>query len=409
MKLKINLSLFVLILAVFVVGGYFFINKSDQQARQIIELAEAGPKDREVTIDIESGMTFSAVTEQAGLNSLLMTELVAAAEPVYDLARIKVGKPMRFTFDHADDQLKEVMYQIDSESELYIVKNAEGIWQAAVKDIDYKVKVKTVEGKIDTSLYESALAQNIDERAVIELADVFAWSIDFAMGIRQGDTYKFIYEERYRNGEYVMPGKIIAAKFVNDGKVVEGYYFSEGENSDGELVEGYYHPDGASVMKMFLKNPVNFKYISSGYTTGRRYVSAFNVSTGHRAIDYAAAVGTPIRAVGDGTVISAGWNNQGYGNLTSIRHNSIYSTNYAHQSKIYVKVGQKVKQGDIIGAVGSTGFSTGPHLHFEMVKSGTKVNPLTVDLPADKAVSADKMEEFKQSIKSWQEQLNNGS
>ena len=155
-----------------------------------------------------------------------------------------------------------------------------------------------------------------------------------------------------------------------------------------------------------MKNPVSFKYISSGFTTGSRYISAFNISTGHRAIDYAAAAGTPIRAVGDGQVTSAGWNSKGYGNLTKIRHNGTYSTNYAHQSKIYVRYGQYVKQGDIIGTVGSTGLSTGPHLHYEMVKFGTKVNPLTVELPSNEAVDDDKLEEFKNSIISYQQQLN---
>jgi murein DD-endopeptidase MepM/ murein hydrolase activator NlpD len=156
-----------------------------------------------------------------------------------------------------------------------------------------------------------------------------------------------------------------------------------------------------------LKNPVDFKYISSGFTTGKRYVEAFNVSTGHRAIDYAAANGTPIRSVGEGIVTFAGWNRSGYGNLVSIRHNGTFSTNYAHQSKIAVSYGQKVSQGEIIGYVGSTGFSTGPHLHFEMVKDGTKINPLTVDIPSDKAISAEKMEAFKTFIADLQNQLNN--
>ncbi|MBT4516776.1 MAG: M23 family metallopeptidase, partial [Candidatus Komeilibacteria bacterium] len=220
-------------------------------------------------------------------------------------------------------------------------------------------------------------------------------------------TYKFIFEERYRNDEYQMPGEILAAKFVNNGKVIEGYKFSEGLDEDGDLVEGYYHPTGESVQKIFLKNPVSFKYISSGFTTGRRYVEAFNVSTGHRAIDYAAASGTPIRSVGDGTVTFAGWSTAGYGYLTSIRHNSVFSTNYAHQSRLAVSYGQKVSQGQIIGYVGSTGFSTGPHLHFEMVKNGTKINPLTIDIPSDKSISEDKMEEFKSAIADWQKQLNN--
>jgi murein DD-endopeptidase MepM/ murein hydrolase activator NlpD len=145
---------------------------------------------------------------------------------------------------------------------------------------------------------------------------------------------------------------------------------------------------------MFLKAPVEFKYISSGFTTGLRYIEAFNVSTGHRAIDYAAETGTPIRAVGDGTITFAGWDSRGYGNMVSIRHNSTYSTNYAHQSKMAVKNGQKVKQGDIIGYVGSTGFSTGPHLHYEMLKNGAKINPLQEILPPGQPIKEENRERF---------------
>jgi murein DD-endopeptidase MepM/ murein hydrolase activator NlpD len=334
-----------------------------------------------------------------------MTEILEATTDIYDLTKIRVGREMKFYFDKDTDEFKEMVYPIDTEEELFINQTIEGL-VAERKEIDYEVRVKTAQGTIESSLYETAVEQGTDIRAIIDLADIFAWTVDFGMGIRVGDTYKFIYEERYRNGEYVMPGRIMAARFVNDGRNIEGYYFFEGIDENEIEQDGYYHPDGQSVQKLFLKNPVSFKYISSGFTTGSRYISAFNISTGHRAIDYAAAAGTPIRAVGDGQVTSAGWNSKGYGNLTKIRHNGTYSTNYAHQSKIYVRYGQYVKQGDIIGTVGSTGLSTGPHLHYEMVKFGTKVNPLTVELPSNEAVDDDKLEEFKNSIISYQQQLN---
>ena len=396
-----------LLIIVILFTGRLFSAAQEEKVAEIAQLAQeeqARLIDKEIIIEIESGMTFSIVAEKAGLDQNLMTALFVSAQEVYDLSKIKVGKPIKFYFDRQTDQLKKMIYQIDSESELFIESFEEG-WQAEVKDIDYEIRIKTVAGTIESSLYQSAVDRDIDIRAIIELADVFAWTIDFAMGIRQGDTYKFIYEERYRDGQYIMPDKIIAALFDNDGQIKEGYYFQEGIDEDGDLIEGYFDPDGQSLQKIFLKNPVNFRYISSNYTTGLRYVEAFNVSTGHRAVDYAAALGTPIRAVGDGVVTSAGWNSQGYGNLVSIRHNSVYSTNYAHLSKIYVSYGQKVKQGDIIGTVGSTGFSTGSHLHFEMVKNGTKINPITVDLPSDKAVASENMENFYTSILNWQQQL----
>ena len=403
---------YIIIISIIVVGAAVFglvfslKNKQSQDQEAQAELIEES-KDREVLITVEPGMTFSTICEEVGVSVTLMTELLTASQETYDLVKIRAGREIKFYFNKETGNFVRLIYPIDSEEELFIEYDQAGVLLAERRVIDYQIKIKTVSGTIDSSLYQSALDQNVDIRAIIELADVFAWTVDFGMGIRVGDTYKFIYEERYRNNQYQRPGKILAAKFVNDGKTIEGYYFSEGKDDDGDIVDGYYHSTGESVQKIFLKNPVDFKYISSGFTTGRRYVEAFNVSTGHRAIDYAAAAGTPIRAVGDGTVTFAGWSKAGYGNLTSIRHNSVFSTNYAHQSKLAVSSGEKVVQGQIIGYVGSTGFSTGPHLHFEMVKNGTKINPLTVDIPSDKSVSAEKMEEFKTAISSWQEQLNN--
>ena len=361
--------------------------------------------DREIILEIEGGQTFSFLITKVGLDHKLMSDLLLVSKDIYDLATIRAGQEIIFIFDSSTQEFKKLIYSINSEEELYIYQNELNEWQAERKDIEYEIILKTVEGIIESSLYESALEQEVDIRAIISLADVFAWTIDFAMGIRKGDTYKFIFEERYREGEYISPGKIRAAQFLNDHKLIEGYYFSEGLDDNNKLIEGYYDPQGSSLQKIFLKNPVNFKYISSGYTTGRRYLSAFNTSTGHRAIDYAAKYGTPIRAVGEGKVVFAGWNREGYGNYISLRHNSVYTTNYAHLSKVYVNYGEIIEQGQIIGAVGSTGFSTGPHLHFEMVKNGTKVNPSTVDLPSDKSVSEEKMAEFKEVVKKWQKEL----
>lgn len=397
---------FLFLLLIFAVFAFFagkvLLFADEKESAQNQAIMQESP-DKEVVVDIESGMTFSDIAELADVASSTQS-LLSATQDVYDLAKIKAGKKVLFYFDKQSNDFHKMIYQTNSETEL-IVNKTDEIWKAELKTIDYEIKIKTVSGSITSSFYQSALDQNIDERAIIELADVFAWTVDFGMGIREGDTYKFIYEERYRDGKYVMPGKILAAVFNNDGEDLEGYYFSEGQDTDGDDIEGYYNLAGESLQKMFLKNPVDFRYISSGFTTGKRYVEAFNVSTGHRAIDYAAAQGTPIRAIGDGVVTAAGWNRSGYGNLTSIRHNGTYSSNYAHQSKMYVKVGQKVKQGEVIGAVGSTGFSTGPHLHFEIVQNGVKINPLTLAMPAEKNLATEKMPEFLQSIESLQKQL----
>ncbi len=406
------------LLALLVAGYYiytdYFVSKLTQAEPLAVEavIPPPEPTDRIEQVTISDGDTFGALMATSGIPYAEAMDIYDAARDVYDLVKIRVGRIIELVFDKDTDDFKELRYKVDTEDELFITKSVATTtassspvsapdWQAAIKPIPYVVEVVTATGTVETSMYEAAIEKDIDIRAIIDLANVFQWSIDFAMDPRQGDTFSFVYEKRYLNGEYVMPGRILAGRYVNNGTPFEAYYFEESADNTG-----YFDEDGNSVQKMFLKAPVEFRYISSGYTTGNRVVMEIGLSGPHRAIDYAAPLGTPIRAVGDGTVTFAGWNSHGYGNLTSIRHNATYSTNYAHQSKIIVKVGQKVKQGDIIGYVGSTGYSTGPHVHFEMVKNGAKINPLTEIQPPGKPILEENRDRFFTEIDKWQDMLN---
>ncbi len=403
--------IFILIL----IGGIFCFVKyglpvleayQNTQEEIIIE-----PTDRQEIVEIVANSTFGELMTQTGINPNLANEIYEASVDTYDLARIKAGHFLELTFDKDTDEFKELVYKINSEDELVVsynnnlIENATsteesvGFCDVQIRSIDYEIRIVTKEGEVKTSMYEAALENNIDERAIIDLANAFQWTIDFAMDPRVGDKFKFIYKERYLNGEYQMPGKILAGQYINDGEKYQVYYFEETEDNIG-----YFDENGNSVQKMFLKAPVAFKYISSGFTTGLRYIKAFNISTGHRAVDYAAAYGTPIRTVGDGTVISASWNGS-YGYMVKIRHNSTYQTNYGHMSKFAVRYGVKVKQGDVIGYVGSTGLSTGSHLHYEMVKNGVKINPLREVLPPGEAIKEENQVRFFEAIKGWQEVL----
>ena len=406
--------IFVLILAI---GVFYFLEYNSLALginQHIEEKAEAvvEPPDRQELVEIIPSSTFSELMAQAGISSAQTNDIYEAAFNKYNLAKIKTGHFLELTFDKISDKFKQLVYKIDSEDELAVnyennfsenstsTEDKASSFKVEVRPINYDVKVVTKEGEVETSMYEAALKNNIDERAIIELANAFQWTIDFAMDPRVGDKFKFIYKERYLNGEYQMPGKILAGQYINDGKKYEVYYFEESEDNIG-----YFDEQGNSVQKMFLKAPVAFKYISSSFTTGARYIEAFNISTGHRAVDYAAVYGTPIRAVGDGTVIFAAYNG-GYGNMVKIRHNGTYQTNYGHMSKFAVKKGDKVRQGDVIGYVGSTGLSTGPHVHYEMKKNGVKVNPLKEALPPGQPIKAENQERFFIEIKRWQEKLN---
>lgn len=391
----------------------FFIWQSYANSDSVVDASQnppepAGPVDRIMKLEIIEDSTYGILMDQASITPAISLAIFNAAkdQEVYDLSNLRLGRFLNLVFDQDSDDCKQLIYQIDSEEKLYVTKQStttgtttQEIWQAERVEIPYDIKIKTAEGTIESSMWETALDKGIDERAIIGFADAFQWSVDFAWEVRKDDSFKFVYEERYLDGEYIMPGAMLAGKFVNSGKELYAFYFEEDDESFG-----YFDQDGNSVQKIFLKAPVAFKYISSGFTTGRRYIQAFNISTGHRAIDYAASYGTPIRSVGDGTVVLAGWSGS-YGNKVSVRHNSTYTTNYAHMSKIAVRYGQKVIQGQTIGYVGSTGLSTGPHLHYEMVKYGTKINPFYEDLPAGESIKEENKQRYFESIKQYQEQL----
>jgi len=417
--IKSHKNIIIILAAILIALGVFFFFKNNvtgsSQANFDLEENENLKEEiivpiteRTEKIKIETGSTFGKLLNDNGISVSLSNELYNIALPHYDLAKVREGREIILTYNLKSDKLKSLLYQIDNDNEIFVWREitendsgevALGIWQAEKREIPYEVVIATKEAEIDSSLYQSALDAGIDERAIIELANAFQWTLDFSMDTQVGDSFKFIYEERYLEDDFIMPGKILAAKYVNSGHEYQLFYFEENEDN-----KGYFDEEGKSVQRMFLKAPVEFRYISSGFTTGLRYVEAFNVSTGHRAIDYAAPSGTPVRAVGDGTVARASWNGP-YGNFISVRHNGTYTTNYAHLSRYAVKNGQKVNQGDIIGYVGSTGFSTGPHLHYEMVKNGVKINPLAEVMPPGKAILEENKERFNSETSEWLEKL----
>lgn len=404
----IKIIFFLIIIIVF--AGFFYnrsehSEQADASPAEEIEQIPEEIKDRLEFLEIGDDDTYGELMEEA-VGPNLSHLVYYAASTTYDLAKIRLGRKIELTYEKDSDILKQVIYKIDSEDELVVHNNkyysnasSTGAWSAFIRPIPYETRLVTKSGEVKSSMYEAALANGIDERAIIELANAFQWTIDFAMDPRVGDEFRFVYEERYLDGEYVMPDRVMAGYYINDGVKYEIYYFEENEEN-----KGFFDQDGNSVQKMFLKAPVAFKYISSGYTTGNRVIMEYGLVGPHRAIDYAAPIGTPIRAVGNGTVVFAGWKTA-YGYLTSVRHNGTYTTNYAHQSRIAVRYGQKVVQGETIGYVGSTGYSTGPHLHYEMVKNGVKINPLREILPPGKPIREENRDRFMGEMEKWRDMM----
>jgi murein DD-endopeptidase MepM/ murein hydrolase activator NlpD len=255
------------------------------------------------------------------------------------------------------------------------------------------------EGAINSSLFEAAADAGISDRTIMNLAGIFAWDVDFMLDIREGDQFTLIYEELWQDGKRLADGKILAAEFVNQGESFRAVRF---EDSSGRI--DYFSPDGRSVRKAFVRAPLSFSRVSSNFNPRRRHPK-LNTIRAHRGVDYAAPSGTPIKAAGDGKIIHRG-KKGGYGNVVILQHGGNITTLYAHLSRFSkARSGSRVRQGDIIGYVGSTGLATGPHLHYEYRRNGVHLNPRTVKLPDAKPIDPDYLEDFSRRAQPLLQQL----
>ena len=370
------------------VGGFFLFQSfsPDVEAQETIVEVQAEPEIIE-TIDrytIEDGDTFTDVMEQLNVAYSDALEIVEAADGIFDFTTIKVGKEIRIvSLDGVQDRIE---YEPNSEM-IVTVDLINGTYLTVEEEILYEIEITTAQVTIDESLYLSGLNADLPELLILKFAEIFAWEIDFATQVQKNDTMEVVYEKRYRNGEEAGVGNVLAGRFTNSGELASAYLFID---SGGNA--SYYDEGGDSLVRPFLKAPLSYSRITSGFSYAR-FHPVTGTTSPHRAIDYAAPIGTPILAVGDGTVILAQYSG-GYGNFIKIRHNGMYQTHYAHLSKYAVSAGEKVKQGDVIGYVGSTGFSTGPHLHYEIQVNGTLVNPLEVEFPKGDPIVEEERESF---------------
>ena len=231
-----------------------------------------------------------------------------------------------------------------------------------------------------------------DQNITMELSEIYAWTVDF-FGIQPGDTFKVVYENRYIKDECIGMGRILASYLKNSGEGHYAYYFEQ--NNKGE----YFDENGDNLRKAFLKAPLNYKRISSTFSNARKH-PVTKVVRPHHGVDYAAPTGTPVVTVADGTVIEKGWDKKGGGNYVKVKHNNTYTTTYMHLNGFAkgIQKGSKVKQGQLIGYVGSTGMSTGPHLDFRLNKNGKYINPLTFESPSANPVSGENKVAFEEKI-----------
>lgn len=336
----------------------------------------AAPKQITSTYQVADGDTFTSAMEALGISYADALAIVEAATDVFDFTSIRVGKTFELVSEN--NQPLELRYEPDMETTIRV--DLQKNFETTSEEIQYDIELTRADVTITDSLFASGVREGLSEVLLLEYVDVFAWEVDFATVVQENDSYTVIYEELYRDGEYVGTGDVVYGSFNNVGDESFAYQFTD---ETGET--GYFDAEGNSLIRPFLKAPLSYSRITSGFSYAR-FHPVLNTTTPHRAIDYAAPMWTPIMAVADGTVVYAGWNG-GYGNFIEIRHNGVYQTNYAHLVDYEVGYGDKVKQGDVIGYVGSTGYSTGPHLHYEVEVNGEKVNPLEVEFPKGESVS----------------------
>ena len=310
--------------------------------------------------------------------------LLSAAADVYDFTKIKIGQNMQFITDDRE-KIEKIRYYPNSES--VIVAEADGgKFQVRKENIPYETKEETLHIRIDEYLYKDALDTGLSEASILEIADVFSFDIDFATDIRQGDEVKLVYEKRTLDGQPAPDGNVIAAKFTNAGQEYFAYYFED----------GHYDSEGKELVRQFLRAPLSYRKITSGYT-GARFHPITKTVTAHYQIDYAAPTGTPVVATARGTVASAGFEG-GWGHIVRLRHDNGYTTHYAHLSGYAkgIRSGSSVSQGQVIGYVGSTGWSTGPHLDYGMKLNGSPINPMSLKLPKGTPLAGEQMEKFQE-------------
>jgi murein DD-endopeptidase MepM/ murein hydrolase activator NlpD len=302
------------------------------------------------------------------------------------LDRLRPGESL--TLQHKDGKLVGFERQLSPSETLKVSKN-DGGFLANVLENPLEARARTVSGIIDSSLFEAVTASGAHEPTALALAEIFGWDIDFVLDIQRGDSFTVTYEEVMQDGTYVKDGAILAARFVNQGREYLAVRYVDPSGH-----EGYYSPDGKSLRKAFLRAPLEFSRVSSGFNTGR-FHPILNRIRAHKGTDYAAPIGTPVRAAGDGRVIFAGIKG-GYGNVVEIDHGRGIVTRYGHLSRFAspTRVGKRVDQGSVIAFVGMSGLATGPHLHYEYQVNGVHQNPQTVKLPEAVPIDANIRDDF---------------
>ncbi len=321
---------------------------------------------------VQKGDTFAGVMISLGIQYDEALAIMNSSKDTFDFTKINAGKFLKLVF--VNQAFAAMEYSLNSDTVIH-VKKEDDSFKITEEDVPYTIEIATAKGTITDSLFAAAQDVGVEDKATLKLADIFSSDIDFATDIQDGDSFSVVYEKRTLDGKPAGAGKVLGAKFTNANTTYTAFRYND----------KFYNEDGESIARQFLRSPLNYARISSGFSYKRTNPVTKQV-TPHRAIDYAASAGTPVIATADGAVSVAG-SKGGLGITVELKHGE-YLTQYAHLSDIAdgIKKGADVTQGDIIGYVGSTGISTGPHLQYAMFKNGNPINPLDTDFPRGEAL-----------------------
>jgi len=344
---------------------------------------------------VRSGDTIGTLMSRLGVNDSVAVAFIKSDRTANALLNLRAGRVMQAKVA-SNGELQWLSMEVaegkdGAAKEVVVTRNEKGFVAVdASAELELRLEMKT--GVIKSSLFGATDAASIPDPVTMKFVDMFSTHIDFRADLRKGDRFNIVYETFWQNGTYIRSGRIMAAEFVNAGKVHQALWYDPAGGKGG----GYYGFDGKAQKKAFLKSPVAFTRVSSGF--GTRVHPVMGTTRNHKGIDFAAPSGTPIKAAADGTVELAKYSG-GYGNLIVLKHWAQYSTAYGHLSRFAsgLKKGQKVSQGDVIGYVGTTGMSTGPHLHYEFRVANQQRNPMSIDVPNAQPLTLAEMTQFRKA------------
>ena len=334
---------------------------------------------------VEKGDTIAKVLGGAADDGI--QQYVSAARRVFSLRSFREGQPYVVVTDPASGRVKRFEYEIDGKRRLVV--EGDQVPEARVEPIEYVTMLATAEGVIDDNLFQAVADSGESPQLALRLVELFGSEVNFIRDLQEGDSFRVLIEKRYREGEYKGYGRVLAASFTNKGKTYEAFLVR-----DGRARAQHYNSKGENLHKTLLQAPLAFTRLTSRFTHSRKH-PILGTKRAHLGVDYAAPTGTPVKAVGDGVVVKRGWAG-GYGNQVILKHTAGLESMYAHLSGYArgLKPGQRVRQGQVIGFVGSTGLSTGPHLDFRLRQNGNFINPTKAINPRGEPVSRQNMAEF---------------